>query len=275
MTIAADLSSPVASDDQLGRRPRARPIVAPLRPTRRGDAADPLTIGRRLRHLRKAGGQDAGRCRRGRRRSRPSALSLIENGKREAKLSLLERAGGRPSASTLADLLTVAAPSRRAALEIELEKAQRADAFKALDIPAVRPGPRLPTEALESLVGLHRALARMQAERAATPEQARRANADLRDRMRRQGNYFGEIETVGRRPADRHQVRRRPDHPDRGRPAGAHLGFRLVHTNDLPESTRTVTDLGHRIIYLPQPDAGPARFALAGAAGARPCRAGS
>ena len=42
-------------------------------------------------------------------------------------------------------------------------------------------------------------MARMQAERAATPEQARRANADLRDRMRRQGNYFGEIEIVGGR----------------------------------------------------------------------------
>ena len=36
----------------------------------------------------------------------------------------------------------------------------------------------------------------------------------------------------------------------------AHLGFRLVHTTDLPESTRTVTDLGNRIIYLPQPGAG-------------------
>ena len=33
-------------------------------------------------------------------------------------------------------------------------------------------------------------------------------------------------------------------------------GFRLVHTTDLPESTRTVTDLAHRIVYLPQPDAG-------------------
>ncbi len=184
-----------------------------------------------------------------------SALSLIENGKREAKLSVLTAVAAALGTS-LNDLLTVAAPSRRAALEIELEKAQRADSFQALRVPAVRPGPRLQTEALEALVGLHRALATVQAERAATPEQARRANAGLRDRMRRQGNYFGEIEKTAAElltatkyeggPITRRVVDR----------MAAHLGFTLRHTSDLPESTRTVTDLAHRIIYLPQPDAG-------------------
>ena len=153
-------------------------------------------------------------------------------------------------------MLAVAAPSRRAALEIELERAQRSSGFKSLEIPAVKPGPRLQTEALESLVGLHRALARVQAERAATPEQARRANAELREEMRRRGNYFGEIEKVAADlltatgyeggPITRSVVDR----------LAAHLGFRLRHSADLPQSTRTVTDLAHRIIYLPQPDAG-------------------
>jgi XRE family transcriptional regulator, fatty acid utilization regulator len=36
----------------------------------------------------------------------------------------------------------------------------------------------------------------------------------------------------------------------------AHLGFRLLHTADLPECTRMVTDLAHRMLYLPQPEAG-------------------
>ena len=185
----ASLSGP----DGTALRERGPAHLAPLEADAAG-APDLLTIGRRLRHLRKATGKTlsdvaavAGIS--------PSALSLIENGKREPKLSLLTTLAGALD-SNLADLLTVAAPSRRAALEIELVKVQRTDAFKALDIPAVRPGPRLQTEALESLVGLHRAMARIQAERAATPEQARRANADLRDRMRRQGNYFGEIEAV-------------------------------------------------------------------------------
>ena len=229
------------------------PHLAPL-DTDAGAAPDPLTIGRRLRHIRRAAGLTLDQVAAAASIS-ASALSLIENGKREAKLSLLSTLAAALD-SSLSDLLTVAAPSRRAALEIELEKAQRSAAFQALDIPAVRPGPRLQTEALESLVGLHRAMARIQAERAATPEQARRANAELRDRMRRQGNYFGEIEAVA---ADLLTATKYDGGPitrtvvDR---LATHLGFRLAHTTDLPESTRTVTDLAHRIVYLPQPDAG-------------------
>jgi len=213
-----------------------------------------LTIGRRLRYLRKAAGLTLSDVAEAASIS-PSALSLIENGKREAKLSLLTSLAA-VLGTALAELLAVTPPSRRAALEIELERAQRASAFRSLDIPAVRPGPRLQTEALESLVGLHRALARIQAERAATPEQARRANAALRDEMRRRGNYFGEIEKLAAAllaatgyqggPITRSVVDR----------LAGHLGFRLRHTSDLPESTRTVTDLANRVIYLPQPDAG-------------------
>ena len=74
--------------------------------------------------------------------------------------------------------------------------------------------------------------------------------------MRRQGNYFGDIERVA---ADLLTATKYAGGPitrtvvDR---LAAHLGFRLVHTTDLPESTRTVTDLANRIVYLPQPDAG-------------------
>jgi XRE family transcriptional regulator, fatty acid utilization regulator len=150
----------------------------------------------------------------------------------------------------------VTPPSRRAALEIELEKAQREDSFQALGIPAVRPGRRLPPEALEALVGLHQALAAIRAERSATPEEARRANARLRLRMREQDNYFVDVEQAAAGllgatgyaagPITRTAVDQMADH----------LGFSLVHTSDLPESTRTVTDLAHRRIYLPQPTAG-------------------
>ncbi|MDQ1483734.1 MAG: family transcriptional regulator, fatty acid utilization regulator [Actinomycetota bacterium] len=215
---------------------------------------DPLTIGRRVRHARQAQGRTLNDVA-GAASISASALSLIENGKREAKLSVLT-ALATALGTGLTDLLSVTPPSRRAALEIELEKAQRADSFQALQVPAVRTGPRLPTEALEALVGLHRALAKVQAERVATPEEARRANADLRDRMRRQDNYFGEIEKAAGDlltatsdeggPTTRHVVER----------IAAHLNFRLLHTRDLPECTRSVTDLAHRIIYLPQPDAG-------------------
>nr|WP_328842558.1 helix-turn-helix domain-containing protein [Nakamurella leprariae] len=217
-------------------------------------APDPLTVGRRLRHLRRqqqrtlddlagAVGMSA------------SALSLLENGKREAKLSTLT-ALAAALGTGLGELLAVEPPSRRAALEIELEKAQRAPAFEALGVPAVRPGPRLPTDALEALVGLHRELAREQAARVATPEAARRANAELRLEMRRRDNYYGEIEQLaaGLLTASRYEggpiTRAVVD-----RLAG-HLGFRLQHAVDLPESTRTVSDLANRIIYLPRPEVG-------------------
>jgi len=217
-------------------------------------ASDGITVGRQLRHLRRTAGLTlddvAGRV-----GISASALSLIENGRREPKLSVLTSLAETLGVA-VTELLTPAAPSRRAALEIALEQVQRSDSFAALGVPAVRVGPRLPTEALEALVGLHRALADVHAERAATPEQARRANADLRERMRRQGNYFGDIEAQAGEllaatghvagPITRTVVDR----------MAAHLGYTLVHRSDLPASTRSVTDTRHRRIYLPQPEAG-------------------
>lgn len=222
--------------------------------TNSDDGTDVLTIGRRLRHLRRAAGltlDEAGIAA----GLSASALSLIENGKREPKLSVLT-ALARALGTDLANLLAAKAPSRRAALEIELERAQRADSFKALEVPAVRPGPRLPTEALEALVGMHRALAAVQAQQVATPEHARRANADLRDRMRRQNNYFGEIEDIadGLLSATRYVAG--PITRTGVDKIAAHLGFELVHTGDLPSSTRTVTDLAHHRVFLPHPQAG-------------------
>lgn len=217
-------------------------------------APDPIAVGRRLRHLRRAAHRTlddvAGAV-----GVSASALSLIENGKREPKIGLLGALAGELGTEP-ARLLSAEPPNRRTALEIELEQAQRAASFPALGIPAVRVGPRLPTEALEALVGLHRSLAAAQVEKAATPEHARRANAALRERMRLADNYFGDIEhaadrlltAVGHRsgPITRTVVDR----------LAAHLGFTLVHAADLPTSTRSVTDTEHRRIYLPQPEAG-------------------
>ncbi len=215
---------------------------------------DLLTIGRRLRHLRRAKGLtlDEMGSRTG---ISGSAISLIENGKREPKLSLLTSLAAALD-TDLADVLARKAPTRRAALEIELERAQRAPSFKALGVPLVRPGPRLPTEALEALVGMHRALTEVQAEKAATPEQARRANADLRDRMREQHNYFGEIEKIADDLLTATGYTAGPISRAGVDKIAAHVGFDLEHTGDLPSSTRTVTDLAHRRIYLPHPQMG-------------------
>ncbi len=214
---------------------------------------DLLTIGRRVRHLRRQRGLtlDDLSSRVG---VSASALSLIENGKREARLSLLTDIAEAFGVG-VHELLSSAPPSRRAALEIELERAQRDPAFASLGIPAVTITTRLPTEAIEALVGMHQALAVAHTERAATPEHARRANASLRERMRAQDNYFGDIEALAAglmRDTGHEDGPMTQTQVDR---MAAHLGFELVRTRDLPKSTRTVTDLANRRIYLPETDA--------------------
>ncbi|WP_460466468.1 helix-turn-helix domain-containing protein [Calidifontibacter terrae] len=215
---------------------------------------DPLTIGRRIRHARQESGRTLGDVASAVGVS-PAALSLIENGKREPRLSVLSALAAVLD-TTVQEFLTTAPPSRRAALEIRLERAQRAESYEGLGLPRVKIGPRLPMEALEALVGMHEAMASASADRDATPEHARRANAELRDRMRNADNYFGEIEKAA---ADLLASISHPGGPisraavDR---LAGHLGYKLVHTSDLPSSTRTVTDLRNKRIYLPQPEAG-------------------
>lgn len=61
-------------------------------------------------------------------------------------------------------------------LSSKLERAQWSHSFGELGIPPVKAGPRLPVDALESLMALHGRLAANSAERDGTPEYARRAN---------------------------------------------------------------------------------------------------
>lgn len=213
---------------------------------------DPVALGRGIRHLRTTSGltQEQLAAAAG---ISGSALSLIENGRREAKLSVLAALATALGVS-VTDLLQPRPPDRRAALEIELEHIQRSEGFAALGIPAVRIGPRLPTEVLEALVGLHQTLTDLQTERAATPEQARRANAELRDDMRRRHNYFGEIEHAAAEllAATGHSAG--PITRSVVDAMAGHLGYTLVHSTGLPSSTRSVTDARHHRIYLPPAD---------------------
>lgn len=213
-------------------------------------AIDLVTLGQRLRHLRKARGMTldqlgtiVGRA--------PSHLSVIENGRREPRLTLLQSLADALGVG-VADLLRADPPSRRAALEIELEHAQRDPLYAGLGLPAVRSGRRLPNEALEALVGLHRELGRRAAEQTATPEEARRANAMLRQQMRERDNYYDAIERTAESllGAVRHPTGPLSQRGILG--IAAHLGFTLRYVADLPRSTRSITDLQHRRIYLPQ-----------------------
>ncbi|EYR64894.1 XRE family transcriptional regulator [Actinotalea ferrariae CF5-4] len=212
-------------------------------------AVDPLVIGRRVRHLRTHRGMTledlgaaVGRA--------PSQISVLENGRREARLSLLEQVASALGV-TLADLLSPEPPSRRAALEIELERAQRGPLHAALGLPQVKVGRSLPTDALETVVALQREIARLLGERAATPEEARRANTELRATMRDQDNWFGDLEAHARALLDAVGHTGGPLSQRATAEIAAHLGFTLHHVHDLPHSTRSVTDTAHGRIYLP------------------------
>ena len=179
-----------------------------------------------------------------------SQLSLIENGKREPKLSLLQ-AIAQATKTEVTDLISGEPPNRRAALEIALERAQESPVFRQLGVAPVRVTKGMSDETIESVLGLHRELERREREAIATPEEARRANTELRLRMRAQHNYLPEIEKL----AEKHlkaagHVQGALTHRTVSIMAEK-LGFELIYVNDLPHSTRSVTDLENGRIYLP------------------------
>ena len=96
----------------------------------------------------------------------------------------------------LATLLVAEPPDERTAYELELRRAQESSLYTALGLPAVKPTKGTPTETLAALVGLHRELARQASKAIATPEEARRANTELREWMRGRDNYLPEIERL-------------------------------------------------------------------------------
>jgi transcriptional regulator with XRE-family HTH domain len=210
---------------------------------------DLLTVGRRIRHFRKARGltlEELG----ARVGLAVSQLSLIENGRREPRLSSLQGIAEALGVE-IAELLAAEPPDPRSALEIELERAQQGALYGALGLPRVQVSRALPQDVLESLAGLHRELMRRATEAIATPEEARRANTELRVRQRAQDHYWPDLEqeALGLLAVVGHE-RGALTHHDVARMA-RHLGFEIIHVGDLPHSTRSVTDLRNGRIYLP------------------------
>jgi transcriptional regulator with XRE-family HTH domain len=211
--------------------------------------SDLSTLGQRIRHFRTAAGMTldelgaavgiAG-----------SQLSLMENGKREPRLSLLGRIA-ECLGIQVADLLATEPPTARAALEIELDRLQRGTLYSSLGLPQLRASKAMSDDALRAIVGLHAELARRAREAIATPEEARRANTELRQRMRVKNNHLADIETVAQEMVTKGgHVTGALTHRSVSRMA-ANLGFELVHVPDLPHSARSVTDLENGRIYLP------------------------
>lgn len=210
---------------------------------------DALTVGRRIRQLRLDRGltldelaTELGRA--------PSQVSVIENGKRELKLSELQNLA-RIFGVGLDELLSAEPPSRRAALEIALERAGRGPLFASLGLAPLPVRKTLSDEAIETVLALHEELQRLHRQRAATPEEARRANAEVRAEQRAVGNYFPELERTAAGLLEAVGHRGGPLSQRLASELARHLGFTLHYVPDLPQSTRSVTDREHGRIYLP------------------------
>jgi transcriptional regulator with XRE-family HTH domain/predicted transcriptional regulator len=209
---------------------------------------DLVTFGQRLRHLRRSRhltladlGERVGRA--------PSQLSLLENGRREPKLSLL-RSLAAALEVPVEELLRKQPPSKRAQLEIALEEAQRDPLYRSLGLPRLKVGVRVPNEVFEHILALYEELRRSRTKPTASPEEARKANAQLRRKMHERGNYFGEIEQVAARTLDAVGYRSGALSQGTLMSLVTHFGFTLRYVRDLPLSVRCITDLRNNRIYL-------------------------
>jgi predicted transcriptional regulator/DNA-binding XRE family transcriptional regulator len=218
------------------------------------DGIDLVTFGQRLRHLRRMRGLTLAEL--GERIDRaPSVLSLMENGRREPKLSLIEQLAAALSVP-VTELLSRQPPSRRAQLEIALADAQLDPSYRRLGLPQLKIGARVPTDVLEHLVAVATELRTQQSKPAATPEEARAANAALRDAMRERGNYFeliereaaGTLSAVGYSGGALSQGMLNS--------VVSHHGFAIRFVQDLPRSVRSLTDLRNHRIYVKQEPVG-------------------
>lgn len=212
------------------------------------DAVELATFGQRLRHYRSARGltltelgEKVGRA--------PSALSALENGRREPKLSLLHALADALDITT-ADLLTHEPPNRRAKLEIAATKAARNPALSQLGLPPLRVTRRVGTDVLEHIVALYAELERRDAMRVATPEEARQANTQLRQMMRERGNYFPDIEKAAARTLEAVGHTGGALSQAMLRAILATHGFDLRYAEDLPWTVRSIADLRWHRIYV-------------------------
>lgn len=212
---------------------------------------DTLVFGQRLRFYRKQAGltlDDLGGL-----VGKPAPyLSMVENGKREPKLSLITDLAKNLQLST-ADLMSDEAPTRRAQLEVLLERYQGETLYGELGLSHLRPNTRLPDAALEHIVGLYEEVKRRALSAVATPEEARMANVALRTAAAASGNYYSDIEKVaksalssagytGTGALSQREVLK----------LAQHFGFSIRQVRDFPSAVRAIADQANGRIFIPQ-----------------------
>jgi len=179
-----------------------------------------------------------------------SQVSLLETGKREAKLSVVTTIADELGIN-IAQLLDETPPSKRAALEQRWKRVTQQPLYHSLGLPEPRVSKTMSDDLLETMTGLYEEIWRREEMALATPEEARRANTELRHRMRAKNNYLGELESLAEDlVATSGHYSGAITHREVALMAKS-LGFEIVHVGDLPKTARSVTDMENGRIYLP------------------------
>lgn len=212
---------------------------------------DLATFGQRLRHFRRRQGLTLDQL--GAVVGKPAPyLSLLENGKREPKLTVINKLA---TALSIAPgvLLDASPPNRRAALELELDRIQVHPLYASLGLPALRPSARITDDWLEHLAALFAAYRKARDPVLATSAEVRRANGALTRRLEGVHGYLAPIEAKAGEALERAGYR------GTGAVSSRHLtdlassyDFEIRTVDDVPTSVRSVTDLANRRIYVPQ-----------------------
>ncbi|MBW3603536.1 MAG: helix-turn-helix domain-containing protein [Actinobacteria bacterium] len=210
---------------------------------------DALVFGQRLRHVRQQRGLTLSAL--GERVGRQAPyLSRLENGKREPNLSLIG-ALAQALDVTPGALLDPTPPTRRAELEVLLERAQSDPLYRRLGLDPLPVSRKVDDEVLEHVLALYTELRCVSSVRAQTPEEARKHNARLRAMMRERANYFADIETSARDALDAvgyagdgHLTARVIDD------LAAHFGFRVMAVPHLPSGLRSLADLRRGRLFV-------------------------
>ena len=216
---------------------------------------DSLVFGQRLKYYRKRNNYTLVQL--GEIINKPAPyLSQLENGIMEPRVTLIREIASALDC-TPSDLLDPEPPSRRAGLEIELRRLQDEPHNKQRKLPYLRPSPRMPDEILEHIIGLYSALEEDNSFTISNPNTpkniARNSNKDLRSEMRSRNNYYEEIENIAQ------SILNSLDYPGSGPVSERilmdvcdHFGFSVKRAENIPQTTRSITDQREKIIYIPQ-----------------------
>ena len=216
---------------------------------------DSLVFGQRLKYYRKRNNYTLVQL--GKIINKPAPyLSQLENGIMEPRVTLIRELASALDC-TPSDLLDPEPPSRRAGLEIELRRLQDEPENKQRKLPYLRPSSRMPDEILEHIIGLYSALEEDNSFTISNPNTpkniARNSNKDLRSEMSDRNNYYQEIEKIAQ------SILNSLDYPGSG-PVSERIlmdvcdyfGFSVKRAENIPQTTRSITDQREKIIYIPQ-----------------------